>query len=227
VPFIAMELLRGEDLSMLLRRQERLGPGQLVPIVNGIAAALEAAHAVGIVHRDLKPQNVFLPSSGGVRLLDFGVARFEATPDGDAATRLTMGLLGSPGYLAPEQIRDHAAVGPRTDVFGLGAIVYRALTGIGAFPSRSAAEAIYEALHSQPRVPSALEPGLHPDVDSVIALALAKALADRYASAGELAADLARAFEGALAPETRTRAAPLLSQHEDTLAPGGTITALG
>jgi hypothetical protein len=211
--YLAMELLRGEDLGMLLRRRGRLGAGELLPIVDQLARGLEAAHAAGIVHRDLKPQNVFLVDRNDslrVKLLDFGVARLV---EGSELTKSAM-LIGSPGYLAPEQaVSELGEVGPRADVFALGTIVYRAVTGQSAFAARTPAAAVYEAVHVEPPPPSQLAPELPADIDVVIALALAKRPAQRYASPGELARDLRSAFAGTLPDQTRDRAGALDRRH--------------
>jgi serine/threonine-protein kinase len=201
-----MELLRGEDLGTLLRRRGKLPAAELLPIIDQLAVGLESAHAAGVVHRDLKPQNVFLVGNGGdvrVKLLDFGVARLI---EGSELTRSAM-LIGSPGYLAPEQaVSELGEVGPRADVFALGTITYRALTGHSAFPARTPAAAVYEAVHVDPPPPSALERSLPRDVDIVIALALAKKPTQRYTTPGELARDLRAAFAGTLSETTRDRA---------------------
>jgi hypothetical protein len=207
--YLAMELLRGEDLAMLLRRLGRLSAEELLPIVDQLAAGLESAHAVGVVHRDLKPQNVFLVGSGEtlrVKLLDFGVARLL---EGSELTRSAM-LIGSPGYLAPEQaVTELGEVGPRADVFALGTIIYRAVTGQSAFPGRTPAAAVYEAVHVDPPPPSRFDATLPQDVDVVLALALAKQPKQRYATPGELARELRAAFSGTLGEASRDRAAAL------------------
>jgi hypothetical protein len=204
--YLAMELLRGEDLGMLLRRRGKLPAAELLPIVDQLAAGLESAHAAGVVHRDLKPQNIFLSGDASVKLLDFGVARLV---EGSELTRSAM-LIGSPGYLAPEQaVSELGEVGPRADVFALGAIVFRALTGQSAFPARTTAAAVYEAVHVDPPPPSAIEPSLPHDVDVVIALALAKKPQQRYLTPSELARDLRAAFASTLSDETRDRAAAI------------------
>ena len=178
--YLAMELLRGEDLAALLRREERLPLGELLPIVDQLAEALDAAHALGIVHRDVKPQNIFLARDAAgdvsVKLLDFGIARLLEMSREDRLT-VTFTVVGTPGYLAPEQISDAiGAIGAETDIFALGAVVYRALTGRPAFESVNLAGMLHAALHGQPLAPSALVVGLTPDVDAVIALAIAKRL---------------------------------------------------
>ncbi len=202
-PYLVMDLLRGEDFAATLRRRERLPPAELFPILDELAAALDAAHDHGIVHRDVKPQNVFLVEGSGVRLLDFGVARLE---EGLGLTQ-TAALLGTPGYLAPEQITGTASdIGPHTDVFALGAIVYRALTGQAAFAAKNASAAAFEALNYDPPAPSRLTPEVNADMDAVIALALAKKREERYARASDFARDLRAAFEGTLPPDVRGRA---------------------
>jgi hypothetical protein len=207
--FIVMARLRGEDLGAILRRTTLISLEELADLVADIARALAPAHAIGVVHRDLKPQNIFLTAGGEdgrrVRILDFGIARLL---EGDAtAFTMTSTVLGSAGFLAPEQARgDQRAIGTHTDVFAMGAIVYRALSGQSAFPSRSPAAAIYEALNHRPPPPGALRPDLDGDVDRVLALALAKRIEDRYADVGLFAADFALALKGRLSPERRTRA---------------------
>jgi len=202
-PYLIMDLLRGEDLAAMLRRRERLPPAELFPIVDALAAALDAAHDHGIVHRDVKPQNVFLVEGGGVRLLDFGVARLG---EGIGITQ-TAAVLGTPGYLAPEQITGSGAdLGPHTDVFALGAIVYRALTGQPAFAAKNASAAAFEALNHVPAPPSRLTPEVNADMDAVISLALAKRREERYSRASTFARDLRGAYEGTLPPAVRARA---------------------
>jgi len=205
--YIAMERLEGEDLGAMLRRRGRLPLDAVVTLAHSLADALADAHAAGIVHRDLKPSNIFLVGDriDRIRLLDFGIARlYEAS--GNATLTETAAMIGSPGYMPPEQaVGDHDAMGPATDVFALGAILYRALTGQPAFPSRSPAAALYEALHHVPPPPSALAE-VSRGVDRVLAVALAKDPAQRYGDPRVLAADLARAAGGDLLDELTDRA---------------------
>jgi serine/threonine-protein kinase len=211
--FIAMEHLRGEDLGSLLRRRGQLELAEVVPLVDKIAHALEAAHTAGVIHRDLKPQNIFLvEGSAEVKLLDFGIARLN---EGDGLT-LTSELLGTAGYMAPEQARGASSeIGPHTDVFALAAIVYRALVGVCAFPSRSTAAAVYEALHLVPAAPSSLVDGIGTDVDHVLTIGLAKRTSERYARAPLFARDLRAAAAGHLDERSRARARKLAAQVGD------------
>jgi serine/threonine-protein kinase len=223
--FIVMEYLRGEDLGSLFRRRGQLELDELVPLVDKMAVALEAAHAAGVVHRDLKPQNVFLvDGSGEVKLLDFGIARLN---EGDGLT-LTSELLGTAGYMAPEQARGASAeIGPHTDVFALAAIVYRALCGVAPFPSRSTAAAVYETLHLVPAPPSRLIAGLGEDVDHVLTIGLAKRSSERYARAPLLARDLRAAASSALDERSRARARKLSAQAGDEVLTTPTVLPEG
>jgi serine/threonine protein kinase len=228
--YMVMELLSGEDLATLLRRRTRLPGTELVPLIEQLAAALDDAHAAGIVHRDLKPQNVFLSTTAeaervSVKLLDFGVARMLG--GGHTITGTAM-VLGSPGYLAPEQAVEHLGeVSARTDVFALGAIIYRALTGQHAFPSRHPAAAIYEAVHVEPIAPSAAFSDLSSDVDTLLAIAMAKHPADRFASAGELARELPAALAGRLDDTVRARAGRVARAGSSSPELDRTLTDLG
>jgi serine/threonine-protein kinase len=209
--FIVMERLRGEDLAALLRRRGRLPVGEMATLLEGLGRALDAVHAQGIVHRDLKPSNIFLLDGGEVRLLDFGIARLLDTPSGATLTSESA-VVGSPGYLAPEQARGAASeIGPATDVFALGAITYRAITGQAAFPSATAAEAIFAALSRTPPAPSTICAEVPPQIDAVLALALVKDPRERYARASELATDFALACRGELPASTIARASALAS----------------
>jgi serine/threonine-protein kinase len=209
--WLAMELLRGEDLGARLRRRGRIPLAEMVPIVAELAQTLDEAHAAGIVHRDVKPQNIFLlsePAKDGalVKLLDFGVARLSES-SGEPGLTATAAVLGTPGFLAPEQIAPSLGeVGPETDLFALGAVVYRAITGRPAFNASHLSAAIHAALHVHPPPPSETTEGLPKDVDSVIALALAKRPRHRYGNARAFADDLRAALAGTLPDEVRQRA---------------------
>ena len=220
-PYLVMERLRGEDLAAVLRRRGHLACDEWSSHLAKLAALLDTVHEQGIVHRDLKPSNVFMLENGDVRVLDFGVARLV---DSRSALTLTgdQSVIGSPGFLAPEQVRREPGIelGAWTDVFGLGAITYRVITGQNAFPSRNATEAILEALEHQPLAPSRVRPDLPPQLDAVLAIALAKVPRERYARASELAHDFALAARGALPEETLARAAAISS-------PDGVTPVLG
>jgi eukaryotic-like serine/threonine-protein kinase len=209
VPFIAMELLVGQDLSAHLRQKERLDLPAVVDLCAEVARGLGAAHGAGVVHRDIKPQNIFHAEQGlGQRpvwkILDFGVSKLRDS----SATLTNAAVVGTPGYMSPEQAEGRDA-DHRSDVFALGAVVYRALTGRPPF-SGDLPHVLFEIVYKSPIRPSELLPALPPDVDLVLALALAKRAEDRFDSAAELAAALRDAGHGALDPALRARASRLL-----------------
>ncbi len=188
--FIAMELLEGETLADRLRRGA-LSVSETLPIGLGVLAALQALHARGVVHRDLKPTNVFL-TAHGVKLLDFGLAR---TVDPDLAQSLAVTndvtrtgmLVGTPRYMAPEQVRGEA-LDFRSDLFAVGAILFEMLAGRPAFGGKNAVEILHGTLYEQP--PALTGSPSVAAVDRVIRRALAKRPSERPASAKEMAEEL-------------------------------------
>jgi serine/threonine protein kinase/tetratricopeptide (TPR) repeat protein len=187
--FIAMERLEGESLGDRLERGS-LPATEAVPLGLGILSALEALHGRGLVHRDLKPTNVFL-TEHGVKLLDFGLARpLVATTDAeelDAELTQPGMLVGTPRYMAPEQIRGEE-VGPAVDLFATGALLFEMLAGRPAFEGKGLAQMLHATLHEQP--PALAGSPQAAAVDRVIRRALEKAPARRYASARAMASDL-------------------------------------
>jgi tRNA A-37 threonylcarbamoyl transferase component Bud32 len=177
VPFIAMERLHGVDLATRLRSENRLPSDELVLLVDQVARGLEVARKAGIVHRDLKPHNIFLSDGGTWKVLDFGVSKImdsEGTLTGE-------GIVGTPQYMAPEQ----AAGGEVThlaDVYALGAIAYRCLTGRSPFKGKDLSELVYQVVHTPPIRPSLLGRVSTP-VEDVLAIAMAKDPRRRFASA--------------------------------------------
>ncbi len=201
VPYLAMELLRGRDLSAILRRSPRLPVAEALALLEQVGCGLDALHAAGIVHRDLKPQNLFRADAPVQwKILDFGVSRVV-----DVDSSLTRGqAIGTPAYMSPEQARGHE-VDHRADLFGLGAIAYRVLTGRPAFAGVEVPHILYRVVHAMPPRPSAVA-GLPRAIDDVLAIALAKRPGDRFATAGELARAVSQAMGGELAPELADRA---------------------
>jgi hypothetical protein len=209
IPFLAMERLRGFDLAHQLRRHRTLPLAQVVELVAQVATGLEAARAAGIVHRDLKPHNLFLAEHDNRftwKVLDFGVSKL-ASHHGT----LTQGhVVGTPGYMAPEQARGDD-VDHRADVYSLTAIIYRSLTGHPPFTGKDVPAVLYDVVYKQPTQPSMLQQ-LPSDIDRVIALGMAKAVADRIATAAELADAVRAAARGELAIELRRRADILIEK---------------
>jgi streptogramin lyase len=195
--YLAMRRVEGTDLRALLRREGALDPARALVIVSQIAQALDAAHAKGLVHRDVKPSNVLLDDNEHVYLADFGLTRRlseGASPQAEAAT------LGTPAYLAPEQI-EGGDVDGRVDVYSLGCLLYECLTGEPPFPGDSRLAVAWAHLEQEPPAASERRPELTSAVDAVIRTAMAKDPADRYATCAELAA----AAENALLPRARPR----------------------
>jgi serine/threonine-protein kinase len=208
-PFIAMELLKGEDLAELLREKKRLALSAVVELVLEVAQALSVADDAGIVHRDVKPQNLFLAEEGRKKIwkvLDFGVSKIRET-----AGTLTHGAaVGTPSYMSPEQAMAHE-VDHRADVFALGVIAYRTLTGRPAFTGPDSVSTLYNVVHVQPARPGDFA-SVHPDVDRVLALVLAKEPARRFSTATMFAAALRDAAQGRLDQRLRDAADALISE---------------
>ncbi|HWN43808.1 MAG TPA: serine/threonine-protein kinase, partial [Thermoanaerobaculia bacterium] len=185
--FLTMELLRGETLAEHLARTGRMSTGEALPIVRQIAAALDAAHAAGIVHRDLKTANVFLMPSRAV-VTDFGLAWSD---DPSASPSLTHAgeLLGSPAYMAPEQVRGDAS-SPATDVYALGVVLYEMVTGELPFLGESAFSTALKRLQEAPPSPRRLVPDLDPAWERVILRCLERKPEDRFSRAGQVAGAL-------------------------------------
>ncbi|MBI3179557.1 MAG: serine/threonine protein kinase, partial [Deltaproteobacteria bacterium] len=203
------EFLEGEPLTKIVEGGKSVPVPRLVAVARQLAEGLAAAHTAGIVHRDLKPNNVFRsenePGKAIWKILDFGVAAIAG--EGSDLTR--GGAVGTPSYMSPEQARGEQ-VDHRTDVFALGAIAYRVLTGQPAFTAGVAASILYQVVHMQPPQPSVLA-SLHPDVDRVLALGLAKDKARRLESAAAFALAFRAALRGELSPPLRQAADALLA----------------
>lgn len=199
--WIAMEFLAGRSLRDLLDAGEPLAPGRIVGIGAAVADALAFAHARGIVHRDVKPANIMVLDSGVVKLADFGIAQLPGS-----GLTMTGAVLGSPKYMAPEQISGHKADG-RSDIFSLGVVLYELLAGKSPFEGENLHAAMYQVVHKEPPPPSTCRDGQTNAFDAIIAKALAKDPAARYQDAAALATDLRRALrEAAARPAGKTEA---------------------
>lgn len=192
--YLAMELLRGESLSSLLRRHAKLSLSESCQLVQDIADALAPAHAAGIVHRDLKPQNFFLSlDEEGVRtlkLLDFGVAK-ELAEAGDMTESGV--IIGSPSYMSPEQAYGVRHVDQRSDLWSVAVILYRVLTGHRPWDGEVALELLYRICTEPAPPPSTYEPRLGPKIDAFFDKAFAKDPQARFATVEELAHEFIRA----------------------------------
>jgi WD40 repeat protein len=187
-PFIALEYV-GSSLARRLRGIPQ--PARLAAeLVETLARAIHHAHERGIVHRDLKPGNVLLTADGVPKISDFGLAKIVA---GEAALTQPGAILGTPSYMAPEQVNDQRGpVGPVADVYALGAILYELLTGRPPFRAATTADTLLQVVAAEPVPPSRLQPKVPRDLETVCLKCLAKEPRRRYVSALALAEDLCR-----------------------------------
>ncbi len=205
-PYLVAELLDGETLRVRLGRGP-LAAEEATRIAGDVAAGLVVAHAAGLVHRDLKPDNVFLTRTGVTKILDFGIAKLADGPAvADGLATLTGVLLGTAGYLAPEQIRGDAVDG-RTDLFALGSMLFEMSTGQRAFAREHTIDTLHAILHDDP--PDLMQAaGVSPDLTAIVMRLLEKAPAARFQSAADLEralAHIARTPAAASVPKTPAR----------------------
>ncbi len=192
-PYLAMEYLPGGSLTDRLKRDRRLEPMAAADLVRSLAEAVQAAHDLGIVHRDLKPGNVLFDEQGRPRVTDFGLAKRAGGGDLTA----TQAVMGTPAYMAPEQARgDTKFVGPQADVYSLGVILYEGLTGSRPFDDASQMDLLRMVMEEPPDRPGKRVPGLPRDIELICLKCLEKDPAERYPTAGALAADLRRFAAG-------------------------------
>ena len=195
--YIAMRFIDGVDLAELLRREGPLEPQRAVALIGMLASALDAAHGRSLIHRDVKPSNALIGTDGDgehAYLVDFGLTQ---AVDTDERLTATGQLVGTLDYLAPERLRGEEVDG-RADIYSLGCVLFQCLTGEVPFRRESEAATIYAHLEEPPPRPSELRPGVPPGLDAVVARALAKDRADRYATGAALTA----AARAAIAPRT-------------------------
>ncbi len=193
--YLAMQWVDGLDLGTLLDREQRLAPERTVPIGVQLAQALQAVHDAGLVHRDVKPSNVLVRDIGGhdyAYLTDFGIAK--APAEQESLTR-TGWVIGTPGYLSPEQIRGQQP-GPRSDLYALGCIIFEALTGQRPFGGDDDLAARWAQATSPPLAASTLYPALGSRYDAFLAQALAVNPQDRFSSGTAFAEALQAAHTG-------------------------------
>jgi len=195
VPYLVMERLEGIDLAQLLRARGPLPIPEAANYVRQACAGLEAAHALGIVHRDLKPGNLFLTrgndGSALVKVLDFGVSKIQSPELGEATLTNTEALLGSPQYMAPEQIRAAHSVDARADVWSMGILLFRILTGRQAFACETPAQTFAAVLMDPPPRLGDVLPGAPEALCAVIADCLERDRDKRIPSVTALAERLA------------------------------------
>ena len=195
-PYIAMDLMTGEELSRSLESGARMGLAQVVRVMEQLLAALAYAHDAGVVHRDIKPSNVFVLRDGTIKVVDFGLARIEASNLTETGT-----LLGTPAYMSPEQFLGLPA-DARSDIFSAGVMLYQMLTGDRPFTG-SPSTIMQKVLRQDPVEPSVLNPTLSASWDTLIKRALAKKPDDRLQSARQFSECVRLALEGKPLPFAR------------------------
>ncbi len=191
-PWLALELVRGRSLQERLDREGPLAPSDAAQLVQALSSGLAHAHREGVLHRDLKPDNVLLPDDGGPpKLTDFGLAGFTFDLSQSRLTRSGT-LQGSPGYWSPEQVSGQPdAIGPATDVYGLGAVLYAALTRRPPIEGASLPEVLSATASLRPE-----PPGADPALDAIALRCLEKDPGDRYPSVAALERELLRYLAG-------------------------------
>jgi eukaryotic-like serine/threonine-protein kinase len=186
--FIVMELLEGEELRRLIARPAPLTLEEKLAIVRQICDGLHHAHQKGVVHRDIKPANIFLLPSGQVKILDFGIAQFAAaaTTHGDL-TRTGM-MMGTPRYMAPEQVRGQAD--QRSDIFSVGAVAYELFSGRPPFAGDNPLQILEQLRTMTPPRLSELDPSLPPELSDIVDRAIRKEPEERFADLGQMGREL-------------------------------------
>jgi len=190
VDYLTMELLEGRTLKAATQADGPWSPEAFLPLLVQMCDALDAAHLQGVVHRDLKPDNVFLSATGEVKVVDFGLSRLHTT---DRITKTGV-MLGTPRYMAPEQIMSAKDATARTDVYACGVLTYEALTGASPFPAGDQGQLIGCVMEGRVVPLVDARPGLPPALGDAIARAMAKDPKDRFATMGAFAEAFAAAI---------------------------------
>jgi serine/threonine protein kinase len=240
VPFLTLEYVAGTTLASRLKSGPPVEPRQAAGLIRRLAEGVHYAHQQGIVHRDLKPGNILLTgeegpdSLGDPKIVDFGLAKpldgFASTVSDGPQTR-TGSVLGTPGYMAPEQAASKKTIGPPADVYALGAILYELLTGRPPFEGESTLETLLRVTSEEPVQPRSLRPKIPRDLETVCLTCLAKEPERRYPSAQELAKDLGRFLADrpvkVRPPSRRERLARWVRRHKElTYLAAGALGAL-
>jgi hypothetical protein len=225
VPYIAMRYVAGSDLGRRVAREGRLEPAEAARLIAQVGNGLDAIHAAGLVHRDVKPANVLLSGGDGeahAYITDFGVARNIATESGLTQTGRFVGTLD---YVAPEQISG-GEVDARADIYALGCLLFKLLTGEVPFPLDTEAARLYAHLNDPPPAPSLYVPSVPMALDDVVIRAMSKQPGDRYPSAGDLGRAAVAAIGGSAVaiPERTVATGAAATRESETVSPPAPAT---
>jgi serine/threonine-protein kinase len=235
-PYMVMELLEGDDLGAVIQQRGPLPLPEVIDFVVQACDAIAEAHSLGIIHRDLKPKNLFLTRRRNgaplVKVLDFGISKVGGVAGGDHSLTKTSDVMGSPNYMAPEQIRSSRNVDERTDIWALGVIIYELLTGHVPFEAETVPQLCSMVLEQAPPPLATIRPDIPSAFVRIVERCLAKDPAGRFANVNELVA--------ALSPGTRiaaphamaitggaTPVSPLALSSAAVIASGGTSVTVG
>ena len=201
VPYFTMAYIEGETLAKHLEAGKALPGREVALLILKLAQAVEEAHQRGIVHRDLKPSNIIIDHNKEPVIMDFGLARLS---EGTSSLTQSGLMIGTPAYMAPEQVRGELdRIGPASDIYSLGAIMYEMLTGRLAFEG-SVTTVVKQTLSADPDRPSQIAPGVSPELDAICLKAMSKDPSKRYASGGSMATAVRKYLKHGRAAATKT-----------------------
>ena len=186
-PYLVLKYIEGESLAKVLNAKGRFAIDQTVFMVANLLDALYYCHQKGVYHRDLKPENLLLGSDGHLKIIDFGIAFMEGAPR--VTWRGFSGLMGTPEYMAPEQIKGERG-GASTDIYAMGCLMYHLLCGTPPFTGDNPLTIMYQHMTNTPKPLTAILPNLHPGIWASVRRSLRRRKEERYASAREMAEDL-------------------------------------
>ncbi len=186
-PYLVLRYTEGVPLADILKEKGKFMAGEVIRMVVTLLDALQHCHSKGVYHRDLKPENLLLAADGRLKIVDFGIALMQGAPR--VTWRGFSGLMGTPEYMAPEQIKGERG-GARSDIYAVGCLTYHLLTGSPPFTGDNPLTIMYDHMTKEPEPLTAILPDLHPGIWASIRRALRRRKQERYASAEEMAHDL-------------------------------------
>jgi serine/threonine protein kinase len=219
VAYTSMEFVEGESLRSVLNRFGGLPQRKATDLALQICSGLKEAHAQGIIHRDLKPENVMIDGQGNVKIMDFGIARSM-----EAGTRLTGSMVGTPAYMAPEQVAGKP-VDYRTDIYSLGLMLYEMFTGVPAFSADNSIAVALKQMREDPPPPHEVEPNIPVGTERTILKCLEKDPAKRFQSIADLETDFRAALPAVMPPPRMLGTTTTNLTHTSTGVPRATTAA--